>query len=58
MFRYFSPLYEKFDLYIYPTAIFSYKYPKTIEANRYQVAFPNKVVLDFNYDVIQLNQLI
>ncbi len=57
MFRYFSRLYEKFDLPIYPIAIFSYKYPKTIEANCYQVAFPNKVVLDFNYDVIQLNQL-
>lgn len=57
MFRYFSRLYEKFDLPIYPIAIFSYKYPKTVEVNCHQVAFPNKVVLDFNYDVIQLNQL-
>lgn len=57
MFKYFSRLYEKFDLPIYPIAIFSYKYPKTIETDRHQVSFPNKVVLDFNYDVIQLNQL-
>ncbi|KJH71098.1 DUF4351 domain-containing protein [Aliterella atlantica] len=57
MFKYFSRLYEKFDLPIYPIAIFSYKYPKTIETSHHQVAFPNKVVLDFNYDVIQLNQL-
>jgi Domain of unknown function (DUF4351)/Putative transposase, YhgA-like len=57
MFRYFSRLYEKFDLPIYPVVLFSYKYPKTIEPNYHQVAFPNKVVLQFNYDVIQLNQL-
>lgn len=57
MFRYFSRLYEKFDLPIYPVVLFSYKYPKTIEPNCHQVAFPNKVVLNFNYDVIQLNQL-
>lgn len=31
MFKYFSRLYEKFDLPIYPIAIFSYKYPKTID---------------------------
>ncbi len=57
MFRYFSRLYEKFDLPIYPVVLFSYKYPKTTEPNYHQVAFPNKVVLQFNYDVIQLNQL-
>ncbi len=57
MFRYFSRLYEKFDLPIYPIAIFSYKSPKTLEVNCHQIAFLNKVVLDFNYDVIQLNQL-
>lgn len=57
MFRYFSRLYEKFDLPIYPVVLFSYKYPKTTEPNYHQVAFPNKVVLQFNYDAIQLNQL-
>jgi hypothetical protein len=57
MFRYFSRLYEKFDLPIYPVVLFSYKYPRTVEPNYHQIAFPNKVVLQFNYDVIQLNQL-
>ena len=57
MFRYFSRLYEKFDLPIYPVVIFSYKYPKNPEPNVHQVTFPNKVVLQFNYDVIQLNRL-
>ncbi|MBD1882048.1 DUF4351 domain-containing protein [Coleofasciculus sp. FACHB-T130] len=57
MFRYFSRLSEKFDLPVYPVVVFSYNSPKTSEPNVYQVAFPNKVVLQFNYDVIQLNQL-
>ncbi|MBD2743415.1 DUF4351 domain-containing protein [Coleofasciculus sp. FACHB-1120] len=57
MFRYFSRLSEKFDLPVYPVVVFSYNSPKTPEPNVYQVAFPNKVVLQFNYDVIQLNQL-
>jgi predicted transposase YdaD len=57
MFRYFSRLSEKFDLPVYPVVVFSYNSPKTPEPKVYQVAFPNKVVLQFNYDVIQLNQL-
>jgi predicted transposase YdaD len=57
MFRYFSRLYEKFDLPVYPVVLFSYDYPKTPEPNLHQIAFPNKVVLQFNYDVIQLNPL-
>lgn len=57
MFRYFSRLSEKFDLPVYPVVVFSYNSPKTPESNVYQVVFPNKVVLQFNYDVIQLNQL-
>jgi len=57
MFRYFSRLSEKFDLPVYPVVVFSYNSPKTPEPNVYLVTFPNKVVLQFNYDVIQLNQL-
>lgn len=57
MFRYFARLYEKFDLPIYPVVIFSYDSPKLPEKNYHQVAFPHKVVLQFNYDVIQLNRL-
>ncbi len=57
MFRYFARLYEKFDLPVYPVVLFSYDYPKTPEPNSHQIVFPNKVVLQFNYDVIQLNRL-
>jgi hypothetical protein len=57
MFRYFSRLYEKFDIPVYPIVLLSYDSPKTPETNIHQVAFPHKVILQFNYDVIQLNQL-
>ncbi|WP_225880482.1 DUF4351 domain-containing protein [Anabaenopsis elenkinii] len=57
MFRYFSRLYEKFDLPVYPVVLLSYDSPKTLETNIHQVTFPHKVVLQFHYDVIQLNQL-
>ncbi len=57
MFRYFSRLSEKYGLSVYPIAVLSFDSPKTIQPNSYQVAFPNKVVLDFNYDIIQLNRL-
>jgi predicted transposase YdaD len=57
MFRYFARLYEKFALPIYPVAIFSYDAPRTPQPNIYRVQFPDKVVLEFNYAVIQLNRL-
>lgn len=57
MFRYFARLYEKHDLPVYPIALFSYTAPHRAEPNIHQVEFPNKVVLQFNYDVIQLNRL-
>jgi hypothetical protein len=57
MFRYFARLYEKFDLPVYPIVLCSYDSPKTPEKNFHQVAFPHKTVLQFNYDVIQLNRL-
>ncbi len=57
MFRYFSRLSEKFNVLVYPVVVFSYTTPKTSEPNVYLVTFPNKVVLLFNYDAIQLHQL-
>jgi hypothetical protein len=57
MFRYFSRLSEKYDLPVYPIALFSYNTPRRSEPNSYQVEFPNKVVLQFNYEVVQLNRL-
>ena len=57
MFRYFARLHEKFDLPVYPIALFSYDVPQRPEPERYQVAFPDKTVLDFSFHVIQLNRL-
>ena len=57
MFVYFARLHEKFGLPIYPVVIFSYDKPKKPAPHRYEVKFPNKTVLMFDYDVIQLNRL-
>jgi predicted transposase YdaD len=57
MFRYFSRLYEKFGIPVYPIVVFSQDAPRTQQPNIFEIAFPNKVVLNFNYEVIQLNRL-
>lgn len=57
MFRYFARLSESKGLPVYPIAIFSYDAPRSPQPNIYRVEFPDKVVLEFNYAVIQLNQL-
>lgn len=57
MFRYFARLTEKYDLPVYPVVIFSHDAPSRPEPKRYQVAFPRKSVLRFDYTVIQLNRL-
>ena len=57
MFRYFARLTEKYDLPVYPVVIFSYDAPQRPEPHLFQVAFPGKNVLRFEYAVIQLNRL-
>ncbi|OCR00127.1 flagellar assembly protein H [Oscillatoriales cyanobacterium USR001] len=57
MFLYFSRLSEKYGLPVYPIAVFSFNSPRSQQPKIYQVSFPNKVVLQFDYDVIQLNRL-
>ena len=57
MFHYFARLHEKHDLPIYPVVIFSYDEPLRAEPHHYEVAFPGKTVLQFNYACIQLNRL-
>lgn len=57
MFSYFARLHEKYALPVYPIVVFSFEMPQRSEPNTYRVAFPDKVVLDFNYAVIQLNCL-
>jgi hypothetical protein len=56
MFRYFARFEEKYDLPVYPIALFSYDAPLRPEPNEYAVVFPNKTVLSFSFDVIQLNR--
>ena len=57
MFRYFARLYEQYELPVYPIALFSYATPFREEPHQHRVVFPNRVVLEFSYDLIQLNRL-
>lgn len=57
MFHYFAELEKKHSTLIYPIVIFSYDSPKRAETNTFVVEAPNKKILEFNYDVIQLNRL-
>jgi hypothetical protein len=57
LFRYFARLHDKFDLPVYPIVVFSFSSPRKPQADVYRVEFPNKVVMEFRYDVIQLNRL-
>jgi Putative transposase, YhgA-like len=56
-FRYFSRLHDKHGLLVYPIAIFSFDSPRKAQGSVYRVEFPNKVVMESRYDVIQLNRL-
>src|SRR5262249_57432276 len=56
-FRYFSRLHDKYQLPVYPIVIFSFQGPRKQQPDVYRVEFPNKVVMEFHYDVIQLNRL-
>ncbi|WP_017295298.1 DUF4351 domain-containing protein [Geminocystis herdmanii] len=57
MFHYFARLDQKYRLPIYPIVLFSYDKPKREEKNQYQVVFPDKKILEFNFTTIQLNRL-
>jgi predicted transposase YdaD len=57
MFRYFARLHDKYDLPVYPVAVFSYDRPRRAEPDRYEVAFPDRVVMSFTFREIQLNRL-
>jgi predicted transposase YdaD len=57
MFRYFARLHETHALPVYPIVIFSHDSPRRPEVDFYRVEFPDCVVLEFKYRVIQLNRL-
>jgi hypothetical protein len=57
LYRYFTKIDDKYDLPVYPVAVFSYDSPKSEAPHTYEIAFPNKTVLKFDYEVVQLNRL-
>jgi Domain of unknown function (DUF4351)/Putative transposase, YhgA-like len=57
MFRYFCSLFLKYDHPIYPIVIFSYDSPQRLDKSNFVIDFPNKQVLDFDYEIVQLNRL-
>jgi hypothetical protein len=57
MHSYFSRLHDKYALPVYPIALFTYDAPLRKQPDRYRVEFPDRVVLDFQFRAIQLNQL-
>ncbi len=57
MFTYFARLHQKFALPVYPIVIFSYDRPQKEAILQYKIEFPDLKVLEFNYQVVQLNRL-
>ena len=57
MYVYFSRLYEKYDLPVVAVAVFSYDKPLKREPSRHTLKFLGKKILDYHYEVVQLNRL-
>lgn len=57
LFKYFARLYEKFDLPVHPIAVFSFDEPRRAEPDSFQVTFPDRDVLTFQFRTVQLNRL-
>ena len=47
----------KYDQPIYPIAVFSYDSPQRLDKNNYVVDLPGKQIVNFNYEIVQLNRL-
>lgn len=54
---YLALLYKDHGLLVYPIVLYSYDEPYRPEPDTIRFDFPNKNVLTFNYEVIQLNRL-
>jgi predicted transposase YdaD len=57
MFRYFARFYDRYDTPIYPIVLCSYATPRRAAPDRHQVWVGQHVILNFQYQVVQLNQL-
>ncbi len=56
-FRYFSAIYEKHGIPLYPIVIYSHDTPPRKQPDFFQMDFPDGRVLRFEYRVVQLNRL-
>jgi predicted transposase YdaD len=57
MFRYFARFYDRYDLPVYPIALCSYARPRTPATDHHRLQIVTRTVLDFQYQVLQLNRL-
>ena len=57
IFRYFARLWEKYALPVYPILLLSFDRPLRPEPTEFGITFPDLPVMQFNYRVVQLNQL-
>jgi hypothetical protein len=57
IFFYFARLHQKYRQRIYPIVIFSFDQPHRPEPNTYTIEFPQRKVLEFSFEPIQLNRL-
>jgi hypothetical protein len=56
-FRYFSAIFEKHGLPVYPIVVYSHDAPNKPQPGVYKIDFPDGEVLRFRYRVVQLNRL-
>ncbi|MGB5634938.1 MAG: DUF4351 domain-containing protein [Waterburya sp.] len=57
LFRYFCTLFLKYNRPIYPIVVFSYDSPQRLDKSNFVIDFPDKQVLNFDYQIVQLNRL-
>ena len=57
LFRYFCSLFLKFNCPIYPIVVFSYDSPQRPDKKNFVIDFPDKQILNFDYEIVQLNRL-
>jgi predicted transposase YdaD len=57
MFRYSARFMDRYNLPVYPIALFTFDKPFKAQQDRYTVQFLDETIIDFRYKVIQLNRL-
>lgn len=57
MFFYFARLYQKYLQRVYPIVVFSFDAPYREQPSSHTIEFPNRKILEFSFEPIQLNRL-